>query len=162
MKEIEEYVHDCVGCGYCCMKTPCDVARRLYPGVENCPQLEWYEDRYICGLMKLQEPLGSHYREILFAGAGCCCSLNSWRKDVKKRTSVEGLWINPLPPIFQIFLNSLSKQFISGDQFALTVIDMKAQMIKMCYDKDETDNIIKSVVSALTENRSKFMKEFMG
>jgi len=92
--ELERYidgvqVKPCVGCGYCCVKTPCWVAQRIYGNsLKHCPELKWVEDeqRHVCRLMTLHEPLGSDYK--LFAGEGCCASLlNSWRTDIRNRTT---------------------------------------------------------------------------
>lgn len=157
-------VKQCVGCGYCCMKTPCDASRRLYPGARECPQLIWSDkrERYICGLMSIKTSLGAEYRKELHAGAGCCCGLNSWRNDVKKRVSTEAMYINPIPTIMQMFLRALSCQFMSGDAMTLTLAHMESDMLKSGYDKSEVDNIIQGIVHIFTNNRSSFTKEFMG
>jgi len=156
-------VKKCVGCGYCCMKTPCDVARRLYPGATVCPQLIWTDERYECGLMKISGPLGADYRNELHAGAGCCCGLNTWRNDVKKR--VQGLnrtALNPLPEIMQIFLRSLSKEFISSDSIYLAICGMQADLAKRNYAEEDIEAITKNIAHAFTSNRTSFNEGFMG
>jgi len=157
-------VKECVGCGYCCMKTPCDVSRRLYPGATVCPQLIWSDkkERYICGLMSIKTSLGEEYKKELHAGTGCCCSLNSWRNDVKKRVSIEATYVNPIPTVMQMFLKALTCQFISWDVIFLTLNHMKNDMLERGYDKSEVDNIIQGIIYIFTNNRSSFTKEFMG
>jgi hypothetical protein len=155
---------ECVGCGYCCMKTPCDAARRLYPGVTECPQLEWIEDkgRYVCGLMMLPGLLGENYRKELHAGAGCCAGLNTWRKDVKKRISTTSLSYTPIPRLMQTFIRCLGHQFISGDVIALTIAQMASELSTDGYSDDEIANITKAIKFLFIENRNSFTRNFMG
>jgi len=156
-------VSECVGCGYCCMKTPCDAARRLYPHAKKCPQLEWVEDRYKCGLMMISGPLGADYRKELHAGAGCCSSLNSWRKDVRKRIpDLEHTNFNPLPEIMQVFIQHLGRQFISGDVIHLALAGLQADLVNRDYHPDEVNHIIKNIYHAFDNQRSSFTKEFIG
>jgi len=77
----------CVGCGYCCMAGPCEVARRrygikilddLYNDDKSCPSLFWNGEMYRC-----QEH--ADYGVRLAHDMGCITNLNSWRQDVKKR-----------------------------------------------------------------------------
>lgn len=76
----------CVGCGYCCTKTPCTAARRIYGnGVTSCAALHWNGTRYICKLMALTGDMGEQYKRELYAGQGCCSPLNTWRTDVRLR-----------------------------------------------------------------------------
>lgn len=75
----------CVGCGYCCMKTPCWVAFRVYGySIKECPALLWDTARYICVLIRDHPDIAKE----LYAGEGCCSRLNSWRKDVVRRDTV--------------------------------------------------------------------------
>ena len=67
----------CVGCGFCCMKTPCGLSRLLFDK-RDCPALHWQDSRYVCDL-------ASVYPAELRIGAGCCCNLNTWRRDVRNR-----------------------------------------------------------------------------
>lgn len=67
----------CVGCGYCCILSPCVYSLAKY-GELDCPALYWNGQQYRCGEVK---DWGVH----LAIGAGCCSSLNSWRHDVRER-----------------------------------------------------------------------------
>ena len=163
---METYkVSQCVGCGYCCMKTPCDASQRLYKGATLCPQLEWSEknNRYICGLMVIPGALGQDYRQELHCGAGCCSSMNSWRQDVKKRIpDLQHTNYNPLPEIMQVFIKNLGGQFISSDCIHLALGGLQVDLIKRKYDPDEVNYIIKSIYNAFGSQRSSFTEEFMG
>lgn len=158
-------VKECVGCGYCCIKTPCDAARRLYPGVRSCPQLLWIEEdsRYKCGLMMIAGPVGQGYRAELYAGAGCCSGLNSWRQDVKKRDhlDMDMVW-NPLDPIFQIFLKCFANCFVSSDVVTLTLGMMVKYLEEKGYSEREIKHIQTMIVHNFRENRMSFMEEFSG
>ncbi len=154
---------DCVGCGFCCIKTPCHVAMRLYPGVKHCPQLQWNGSRYVCGLMILADPLGAEYRKQLYAGAGCCCTLNDWRRDVKKReVELNRTVINPIPEIMQIFLKCLAGNFVGGDLIKLTIYRMADILEKKGYAEDEIRSICMGIEHTFSENRHSFIKDFMG
>lgn len=76
----------CVGCGWCCLDTPCDVSHRRYGYRERCPDLAWDEGagRYLCRLAA-DPGLGAALREELGIGCGCCAPLNAWRDDVRER-----------------------------------------------------------------------------
>jgi len=153
----------CVGCGYCCMKTPCDAARRLYPGATVCPQLEWLEDRYVCGLMMISGPLGADYKKELHAGAGCCSSMNSWRQDIKKRIpDLNHTNFNPLPEIMQVFIKNLGGQFISSDVIHLTLAGVHHDLVERKYDHAEVNSIVKHIYHAFDNQRSSFIKGFIG
>lgn len=156
-------VKPCVGCGYCCMKTPCDVSRRLYPNATVCPQLIWTDVRYECGLMKISGPLGEDYRKELHAGAGCCCGLNSWRQDVKKRVpELQRTNYNPLPEVMQVFIKNLGRQFISGDVIHLTLAAFQVDMVEKGYEPDEVNYLVKNIYHAFDNQRSSFTKGFIG
>lgn len=154
---------ECVGCGYCCIKTPCAASKRLYPSATKCPQLEWKEDRYVCGLMEISGPLGEQYRKELYAGEGCCCSLNSWRQDVKQRcVDLDRTNFNPLPELMQMFIVCAAQEFMSGDVIALLLNRFKLKLERKGYEEAEIDNIIKACMYTFKQNRSGFMTEFMG
>jgi len=158
-------VKQCVGCGFCCMKTPCDASRRLYKGATVCPQLEWSEknSRYICGLMVIPGQLGQDYRQELHCGAGCCSGLNTWRLDVKQRSpDLNRTALNPLPEIMQIFLRSLAKEFISTDSIYLAICNMQAELQRREYAEEEIQIITKNIEHAFTTNRTSFNEDFMG
>ena len=159
-------VSKCVGCGYCCMKTPCDAARRLYKGATECPQLEWSEknDRYICGLMVLPGLLGQGYRQELHCGAGCCSNLNSWRQNVRKRSRVttEYSYLQ-IPAMFQAFLKAYGAEpFVSGDATELLLASFKSNLETLeYYSEKEVDYIIGNVLHYITSNKSSMFKGFM-
>jgi hypothetical protein len=72
-------VHECVGCGYCCLKAPCALSVRIHGYMqEKCPALIWSGTRYLCRY-------ADHFKTELAIGAGCCSALNSWRQEVKDR-----------------------------------------------------------------------------
>ena len=156
-------VKKCVGCGYCCIKTPCDASRRLYPNATVCPELIWASDRYECGLMKIPGLIGESYRKELYAGEGCCCGMNSWRQDIKKRIpEMDRSSLNPLPKLLQMFVVALSKEFISSDTIFLTLLDFQTQMENEKYDPDEIDTIMKNMNHLFSNGRPSMTKGFMG
>lgn len=67
----------CVGCGYCCILTPCVYSLAAY-GKLDCPALRWNGQRYVCDH-------AGDWRQELGIGAGCCSTLQTWRHDVRKR-----------------------------------------------------------------------------
>ena len=158
-------MHKCVGCGYCCIKTPCDAARRLYGTIKECPQLIWDDQtsRYNCGLMIIPGLIGEGYRQELHAGAGCCCGMNTWRKDVKKRTGIEASTnLNPLPKLLQIFIKCLALENISSDVMFLLLGRMKINLKNDGYSSEEINTILKNIIHSFQGNRNSFQKEFMG
>lgn len=77
---------ECVGCGYCCMKSPCMVCVCEYGlVVRECPALYWNGEMYRCRLIEED----AKYAAALAVGAGCCSSLNTWRRDVRLREPSE-------------------------------------------------------------------------
>jgi len=159
-------IKSCVGCGYCCLKTPCEAARRLYPGVTECPQLEWDESegRYFCGLMRLPGLIGEGYRKELYAGAGCCSNLNSWRNDVKKRSRAATNYSYPqIPTMFQAFLKAYGAEpFRSSDSTALLIRGFRNELENLNYSNEDVKYIIKNVVYYIQENKTSKFKGFMG
>ena len=157
-------VKECVGCGYCCIKAPCEVELRIYGrGLSTCPELKWDGTRYLCNLCT-KDILGPEYRKELYIGAGCCSNLNSWRKEVKPRRKEdipEQKYI-AIDPIFQIFLHVLGKEWISGDTLALTMFSFVDELKKLNYEKTHAEQITQSVVHYLKGQRSNFVNEFMG
>lgn len=156
---------ECVGCGCCCMKAPCDASRRLYGTIKECPQLMWDEqkDRYICGLMIISGMVGEGYRQELSAGAGCCMGMNTWRLDVKKRVVMDSSpYANPLPKLLQLFIRCLSAEFISGDVIVLTMGRLKGMLKADGYSDEDIESIVQHIVRLFLENRSTFTKEFIG
>jgi hypothetical protein len=153
----------CSGCGYCCLKAPCTAAVRLYPGVRVCPALKWDGKRHICDLMNLPDDLGRTYRKELAAGEGCCCSLNSWRREkiVNRLEEVE-IKEEVIPEIFQIFLNRLGREWISPDALFLTVYGFKNQLIINGYSEKRANSIMSKVLYYLRGNQASYLKSFMG
>ncbi|MGW8177947.1 MAG: hypothetical protein ACWGQW_04020 [bacterium] len=71
----------CVGCGYCCTKRVCTFG--IPDGRGICKFLYWNEDKqmYRCRLAESKRTIAN----ALYVGAGCPSSLNTWRRDVRKR-----------------------------------------------------------------------------
>ena len=163
-ESTSNHVKACVGCGYCCIKTPCDVSRRLYGGgITECPQLTWEEDdnRYSCGLMRIYGDVGRGYRKELYAGEGCCASLNSWRNDVQRRTGVSHQHA-PLPKLLQRFIGCLARQFVSGDVITLTTLSFIESLKKDGYSEEEITFIQNNISRIFKDNRSSISEEFLG
>jgi len=156
--------HECVGCGYCCMKTPCEASHRLYPGVKICPQLLWLDKRYECGLMKIAGMVGEGYRKELYAGDGCCSSLNSWRMDVKPRMVFDARSGTPnIDPEFQVFLKCWASEFVSSDKIELVLAKMQRALIEQKnYTDEDAALTIHIIMHHIASNRHSFMKDFMG
>jgi hypothetical protein len=117
--------------------------------------------------MSLPEPLGGQYRAELHAGAGCCCGLNSWRKDVKERDTSEAnrspINLQPeIPPMMQMFLTALSREFVSGDTLVLTCSTWKEELIKSGRTKKEAEALFKLALHYIAEQRHRTIKDFMG
>ena len=160
----------CVGCGYCCIKSKCVAAQRLYPSSKTCPQLTWSKEdnRYYCGLMLAYGAIGWAYRKELYAGTGCSSTLfNSWRKDIKERTPNDTellTYTSPINQEFQIFLRCLgSEPFVSSDVFKLATARFVNELQKLgYYDKPGAEKVGKIVLSYMEDNRRSLFKNFMG
>lgn len=84
LREMERAKNaSCVGCGWCCKKAPCAVARRVFGAVEECPALiyDYEEERYYCDLCRKPGELGAYYRQELAIGTGCCSPLFNTERD---------------------------------------------------------------------------------
>jgi hypothetical protein len=68
----------CVGCGYCCIAAICEYGRENVE-THQCAYLYFKDGRYWCDAAGPKK----------WFGAGCSCSLNSWRKDVRWRGANE-------------------------------------------------------------------------
>jgi hypothetical protein len=74
---------ECIGCGWCCRKSPCSFyqleAKEAWHG---CPHLDWKDDRWVCGkYIEEQDPRWKAYMAHTLAfGEGCCCNLNTYRR----------------------------------------------------------------------------------
>ena len=71
----------CIGCGFCCVNTPCPLAVKMYNlssfygGVTaSCPALSWNGKRHMCANAE-------QYGGQLAIGEGCRASFNSWRRE---------------------------------------------------------------------------------
>jgi len=161
-------IDQCVGCGYCCIESRCIASLRLYRVADICPALTWDEIlcRYNCDLMQLPGNLGMEYRKVLYAGAGCCSNLNSWRKDVKRRTKeINSKVSNILSPIkeeFQVFLNVLGRQLVSSDLLSVTIDSFISELKRRNYNSDEAERIGAIALSYMKNNQSSLNKGFMG
>lgn len=169
MKELDGIkIKDCIGCGFCCTKTLCEAARRVYSTIHTpCPGLIWNGERHECKLMTLPGELGSIYRKELYAGEGCCMGLNSWRKEpLEDRTKYSNdpatKYINPLPKEMQLFLTSLGKQFISKDCITLSIMDFNRQLKNEGYSEVQIKAMTDSILRCFDNRRSKFAEEFCG
>lgn len=90
-------VRPCVGCGFCCMRSPCGVwtepvKRAMEEGwKDGCPELTYKDGRHWCGaILRMEtESAKSLLKARLSVGAGCCAGLNSWRREkpILDRTS---------------------------------------------------------------------------
>jgi len=157
-------VDECNGCGFCCYKAKCVAAARLYPAAEICPALKWTEEkkRYVCDLMQLPGNLGEIYRKELYAGEGCCMNLNTWRKVVQKRREIELEHKTVIiPKIFQMFLASLGREWISQDALYLAIMGFQQNLIKDGYIEEEAKEIGILVAHYLKGNRPSIIKDFM-
>ena len=164
---MKQKVSQCNGCGYCCIKAPCFVAARLYPGAEICPALYWKEEEKMhrCSLMEIGGPVGEAYRHELSAGAGCCSSLNSWRKNIKKRTrdDLQEGFFNPLDRKFQMFIKCWASEWsTSRDQMELIIAKMKHAMENSGYGPEETNHVIKTIAHLATNNKMSLFEDFIG
>lgn len=78
----------CVGCGYCCMKSPCgsylkDHLVHIWDW-EGCPELVFEDGRHWCRLM-MEGPDRDRVKEEQKAGQNCCSPCNSWRDELVDR-----------------------------------------------------------------------------
>lgn len=64
----------CIGCGYCCIKSTCQIGLDYFNNIKPCPGLKWNGERHIC-------LLASQFKNTLSIGEGCCSNLNSWRRE---------------------------------------------------------------------------------
>ncbi len=94
--EEKKWAPACKGSGYCCMKAPCWVSKRVY-GEERlreegrCPALIWdeQENRYFCEQAKNDPEIAKE----LSVNVGCSSSLNTFRKNVLHRPKIKFEWV---------------------------------------------------------------------
>jgi len=166
MNNTDNKYPPCIGCGFCCTKAMCDAGRRIH-GVNllPCPSLEWNGDRHICKLMVIPGNLGERYRKELYAGEGCCANLNSWYCEplVDRTTPKEEEYApNPLPSIMQIFITALSREFISSDKMSLILGGFQSDLKKSGYSESAAKYAVNRCIDLFNNQRSSFMKNFMG
>jgi len=145
-------IKECVGCGYCCRKAPCALSVSIYGKVDVCPALIWDETnrRYWCKACKVAGELGARYRAELYIGEGCCCGLNSDRKNIP----------SPAKPVknyskeVQVLLKHLGGEWISGDALWLVIHGTAAEL------KDPGFEV--QALHWLKEQRSGMVNSFMG
>jgi hypothetical protein len=85
---MELKVKQCVGCGYCCISSACDLELKVYGNSQDqCPSLYWdnKKNRYMCHFVTDKHELINW----LHIGTGCCSGLNSWRLNVQKRRACD-------------------------------------------------------------------------
>ena len=155
----------CVGCGFCCLQAKCVAGQRLYKSSDICNALVWREDknRYVCDLMALPGILGEEYRKELYAGAGCCSNLNSWRSNVIKRTEDnKQLKINNIDPLFQMFLRAMGREMMGGDKIILILYGMESELKKKNFPDDEILQLKKLILHHIKSNRNTMFDSFMG
>ena len=142
-------IKPCVGCGFCCKKAPCDVARRVFGPVTQCPALEYDGKRYWCGVVR-KRPDGG-YKEELYIGDGCCCGLNSDRQNIPPPEAKVA--VNPIEKQCQVLLRALAREFISGDALWLAINAASRELGK------EWGN---QALRLLKQDRMSHVENFMG
>jgi len=161
----------CVGCGFCCMKAPCAVAVRIHGSITSCPELVWVNDKYRCRLVTLPGQIGDRYRKEIGVGTGSCCSMNSWRKDVKQRDRSEANPADPraitappvvIPPLMQTFLTALGREWIGGDAKWLTCHHWKCLLIKEGMEEEKAEALFNLALHYLNSNQASYLKDFLG
>jgi|GEM_PF-1245968 len=156
-------IKPCIGCGYCCLKSRCVASVRLYPTADVCPFLEWNGKRHICKLMLLPGEVGRSYRKELYAGEGCCASLNSWYyKPLKNRIPQNNVDDVEIPSVMQHFLASLGRQFISSDVIYLSLMDTKGRLEKNGWDEKDAITFIEKCLFYLKQQRRSDVEDFIG
>jgi hypothetical protein len=94
----ENAYRPCLGCGYCCTVATCAFgAERFGPHGGPCPALTYRDGRYWCGvILEADEVQRPHYERVLHIGAGCCSSLNSYRRKLACKSTHPGDWVREL------------------------------------------------------------------
>jgi len=74
---------ECIGCGFCCRKSPCSFYQlEDWAAWHGCPHLLWDGTRWVCGKY-VEEPdtkVKERMKFYLAFGAGCNCNLNTYRR----------------------------------------------------------------------------------
>lgn len=156
---------ECIGCGFCCLKVPCEAAQRVYgAGIKLCPALQWDGERHRCALMDLPGDLGLNFRKELHAGAGCCSNLNTWRKEPlqDRRPQPKSGFVSEIDPIFQTFLHCLGKEWISGDVLMLALSAFKGMLVREGRSEEEAQRLTNQIRYYLRGERTRSLDDFMG
>lgn len=152
-------MNDCIGCGYCCTKAPCLLARRIHgAGVTECPELIWEQNRHWCRLPRVQP----HYIYDLHIGAGCCSPLNSWRREPLISRLSKPMAEVSVQAEFQDFLHCLGREWVSSDLLELVCLSFTGRLISRGYSPADATAYARRVKGYLYENRSRMAKEMMG
>jgi hypothetical protein len=161
MEEIKTV--PCVGCGFCCRKGPCELATQfnIWRPPENggCRSLKWDGTKWRCTLVTLRP----EYAEMLYAGEGCCCSLNTDRRHIPTPDDVRGVsCINPVTAVdwkkaLRSFVRGMAGSFVSGDAVYLAILSMKRDLTP-----DEFNIVAEEIAHAYKQNTSKFSDGFIG
>ena len=160
MDELEYTPRPCVGCGFCCRKTPCELAYRIHGGgLTRCPELTYHDGRWWCSAVeRAVGPLADEYREGLYIGAGCCSALNSdrlkiptpeqvgWGKGEKvaDQTNWKGA--------FQSLCTIMGNEFLNPDLLTLMAVQLQRR---------SGPRVAKEFVHWVKENRSPFVEQMM-
>ena len=76
MEQPEELVtRDCLGCGFCCRKSPCFLGE-IDPQKKYCKHLVWNGEKWRCELILKSKTIG----KALYAGEGCCSDANTYQR----------------------------------------------------------------------------------
>ncbi|UZP65827.1 hypothetical protein N1030_09305 [Desulfovibrio mangrovi] len=86
------FQRDCVGCGYCCVKSQCIPGQQRYGEQGVCAGLYWNGTCYRCRLIDESPDVAA----VLQVGEGCCRPLNRWRRDVWQRVRTP---VDTPPPV---------------------------------------------------------------
>lgn len=158
-------IKECVGCGYCCMKAQCGASLRLHgSGLSRCPELIWdnNDNRYICKLMRVSGDIGFRYRQELFAGAGCCCGLNTWRNDIRNRDANSSAPEIEIPEIMQHFLSAMASEFMGSDKIFFILQGWMKRLIKSGMPEEEAKQYAMKAAHYIQQQRSSMVEGFMG
>jgi hypothetical protein len=142
----------CIGCGFCCKKAPCALSVKIYGKVDICPALVWDEGkhRYWCKACQIAGELGSKYKADLYIGEGCCCSLNTDRKNIPSPSQTVKTYSKEV----QLLLKYLAMQFVSYDLLWLVINGVAMEL------KDP--EFKKWALHWVKEQRSSRVESFMG
>lgn len=70
----------CIGCGFCCRQGPCSLGHEGAHG--HCALLRWDGSKWRCSFMN--DCMPKEAKQAIMAavaiGAGCCSSLNTYRR----------------------------------------------------------------------------------